>query len=77
MVCPQYTPDQRNYLFIEYGKRKGTRDFFPNLIQDFLTKFPNARRPNKQTIRDIFKKQSVHGTVHNLNSQHSPGNKMF
>ena len=77
MVRPQYTPDQRNFLFIEYSKKKGTRNFLHNLIQDFMIKFPNARRPSEQTIRKIFKKQSAHGTVHNLNSKHSPGNKIF
>ena len=64
---------QRNFLAFEYHRRKGHRDFAPELVQDFLVKFPGARRPGKNKINDIWRKQMLHGTVNNLNSKSSPG----
>ena len=31
-VRPQYNPEQRNYLFVEYVKNKGKRKFFDTVI---------------------------------------------
>ena len=64
---------QRNFLAFEYHRRKGHRDFAPDLVQDFLAKFPGARRPGKNQIRVIWRKQMLHGSVNNLNSKSSPG----
>ena len=60
-------------MVFEYHKRKATRDFVSILINDFLTKFPGARKPGKNAIRDMWLKQMFLGTVNNCNSKASPG----
>ena len=72
-MAPQYTMEQRNFLAMEYHKKKGTRGFKDELIQDFLTKFPNARRPSTNHLQNIWSKQIMKGTVLNCNSKSSPG----
>lgn len=69
----QFTIEQRNFLALEYHKRKGSNNFKQQLVFDFQAKFPNARTPGKNQIRLIWKKQLENGTVHNLNSKSSPG----
>ena len=69
----QYTKDERNFLLLEYHKQKGTRNFKANIVNEFMIKFPNARRPGKNYLTKVFKKQIDHGTVLNLNSKASPG----
>ena len=73
MVRPQYTTQQRNFLMLQYNKRCGTMNFLQGIIDDFMANWPNARRPCKDTIRRIFKKQEANGTILNLNSKTSPG----
>ena len=70
---PQFTRDQRNWLVLEYYKRKGTMNFLPGLIADYSNKFPGARVPAFSTIRRLCKKQIDLGTVNNVNSKASPG----
>lgn len=70
---PQYSVDQRNYLVMEYHRRRGTRDFKQQLVQDFQGRFPGTRAPGKNMIVKMWEKQMANGTVHNLNSATSPG----
>ena len=87
-VRPQYTPEQRNFLFVEHVKNKGKRrvlntvistgfkiDFQEKfkIINDFVAKYPGVRPPSKTAIEYIQKKQMLHHTCHNLNSKTSPG----
>ena len=74
MVGQQYSPDQRNVLALEYHKVKGTYKCFSKVMDIFATKFPGVRLPTKETVKNIWRKQKTHFTVHNLNSRHSPGN---
>ena len=69
----QYTKDQRNYLVLEYHRRRGTRDFKPQLVIDFRAKFPGARAPGKDTMKRMWEKQIKLGTILNCNSITSPG----
>ena len=69
----QYTKDQRNYLVLEYHKRRGTKGFKPQLVLDFLVRFPRARAPGKNTIKRLWEKQTEKGTILNCNSMTSPG----
>ena len=73
MVRPQYTTEQRNFLMLQYNKRCGTKNFLPGIIADFMTNWPNSRRPDKKLLKRIYDKQIANGTVHNLNSKTSPG----
>jgi len=70
---PQFSMDQRNFLAFEYHKRRGTRDFHPQLLQDFAAIFPVARIPSKNQVRNIWKKQMTKGTINNCNTKASPG----
>ena len=70
---PQYTMHERNFLALEYHKRKGSNNFKNQLIADFMVKFPGARVPGKNCIRKIWSKQLEKGTVNNCNSKSSPG----
>ena len=70
---PQFDMEKRNWVMMEYHKRKGARNFLPPLLTDFATKFPGVRIPHPNTIRKIFKKQLNLGTVNNVNSASSPG----
>ena len=70
---PQFTMEQRNFLALEYHKRKGTSKGTKSLIADFIAKFPDARQPNRHTCIRIWKKQMSKGTVLNCNSKSSPG----
>jgi inhibitor of nuclear factor kappa-B kinase subunit alpha len=72
-MAPQFSLEQRNFLMLEYHKRRGTMDFLPGLIADFQAEFPGARIPALSTIRKIYKKQKGKGTVLNCNSAKSPG----
>ena len=65
--------EQRNFLAFEYHKRKGKRNFKPQLIADFRIRFPGARRPSKNYLTLIWKKQMAKGTINNCNSKSSPG----
>ena len=69
----QFTKDQRNFLALEYHKRKDARGFIPGLIADFIRKFPGTRPPSKNVPRKIWEKQMNKGTVNNCNSKASPG----
>ena len=71
--CPQYPLYQRNFLTLEYYKRKGTKNFILGLLTDFQNKFPGARVPDPTTIRRLCRKQLAKGTVNNCNSKASPG----
>ena len=34
-MAPQFRKEERNFLMMEFHKRKGGRDFLPSLFQDF------------------------------------------
>ena len=70
---PQLTRDQRNFVLLEYAKKKGGKKFFQGLFAAFQIKFPGARVPDETTVRRLYKKQSENGTVNNCNSKSSPG----
>ena len=69
----QFTKDERNFIALEYHKRKDGYGFKAGLIRDFQAKFPTARVPGTNNLKRIWKKQLNHGTVLNLNSKTSPG----
>ena len=73
---PQFSVDERNFLCLEYHKRKGHRDFLPGLLEEFSVKFPEARIPAHSTVRKIYSKQMRNGTVVNCNSKSSPGDSI-
>ena len=72
-MAPQLNMDQRNFLMLEYHKRKGKRNFYPSLFDDYQLRFPGARVPAKSTIRALLRKQAEKGTILNCNKASSPG----
>ena len=70
---PQFDQPQRVFLALEFHKRRGTRDFLPELLADFAAQFPGARVPSLNAIRDMHKKFLLLGTINNVNSTSSPG----
>ena len=79
-MAPQYTPEQRNFIFCSYLKHSGTRGSYTKVCNDFALKYPVATpvnpkvsRPSQSCVIRIHKKQMKHNTVHNLNSKASPG----
>ena len=71
---PEFSLQQRNFLVMESIMRKCTRFSLSLVMRDLLAKFPGVRRPSKNGIRKLWKKQNRLGTVNNCNSKHSPGN---
>ena len=69
----QYSREQRNFLALEFYRRRGTRNFFPGLLTDFQNRYPGARQPAESTVRRLCAKQLSLGTVNNCNSKSSPG----
>ena len=53
--------------------KRGKRNCHPVLMRKFLAKFPGARRPGKDTVKKIWRKQMNFCTVNNVNSKSSPG----
>ena len=70
---PQLTQDQRNFVLLEYAKRRGGQNFFEGINADFQLKFPGSQIPDQTTVRRLYKKQVKKGTVNNCNSKSSPG----
>ena len=70
---PQYTPQQRQFIYSNYHKFKGTRGCYTKICSAFTDKFPGVRVPSKNLASYIYTKQEAHFTVHNLNSKKSPG----
>ena len=56
----QFTKDERNFIALEYHKRKDGYGFKAGLIRDFQAKFPTARIPGKNILKKIRKKQMNH-----------------
>ena len=50
----QFSVEQRNFLALEYHKRKGTRDFKDLIINDFTAKFPDSKVPSKNNMNNIW-----------------------
>ena len=73
MMRAQFSKDERNFLALEYHKRKDQYGFKAALIRDIQVRFPTARVPGKNTLQQIWEKQMNHGTVLNCNSKTSPG----
>ena len=71
-MAPQFDLEHRNFLMMEYHKKKGGKNFLPDLLHRFRVKFPGIRLPATSTIRRIFGKQLEKGTVLNCNSATSP-----
>ena len=69
----QFDQPQRVFLALEFHKRRGTRDFLPELLADFSAQFPGARVPSLNAIRKIHEKFILLGTINNVNSKNSPG----
>ena len=69
----QFDQPQRTYLALEFHKRRGTRDFLPQLLADFAAQFPGARVPSLNAIRKMHDKFNRLGTINNVNSKTSPG----
>ena len=59
MVGQQYSPEQRNFLLMEYVKRKSQFKFIQTIKDSFHEKYPNAAIPDKKTILRIYKKQNT------------------
>ena len=70
---PQFDQPQRSFLAMEFHKRRGTKNFVPELLADFAVQFPGARVPSRQAISDMHKKFVTLGTINNVNSKSSPG----
>ena len=70
---PQFTQEQRNFLMLEYHKRRGKKNFVPGMFDDFNVLFPEVRRPVKSTLRKLLEKQKLKGTILNCNKVSSPG----
>ena len=70
---PQYTPEQRNFLVMAYERYKGTRDFMPQINQEFQEELPGVEVPHRTNIVRMYKKQMTFYTSYNLNSILSPG----
>ena len=45
MVGPQYEPDERTFMAVEYFKRCGKRDFMGGIINDLRARYPIADYP--------------------------------
>ena len=69
----QFSKDERNFLVMEYHKRRGIKGFKTQLVLDFTTRFPGVRVPGKNAIKEMWEKQIRLGTVLNCNSKSSPG----
>ena len=70
---PQFDQPQRTYLALEFHKRRGTKNFLPQLLADFAAQFPGARVPSLNAIRKMHDKFNRLGTINNVNSKTSPG----
>lgn len=74
MIREQFTPEQRTFLLLEYSKlSERKKNFWPDLLQGYMERFPTSRPPSKNTVRNIMKKQLSNWTMHNCNSKKSPG----
>lgn len=73
MIRPQFTPEQRNLLVMEYNKVKGKRNIWPTILQIYITAFPDSRPPSISSVRKMLQKQNTVFTLHNCNSKSSPG----
>ena len=69
MVGPQYEPDERTFMAVEYFKRCGKRDFMGGIINDLRARYPNAVPPSRVTIWRQADHLEKSGTLHNLNSK--------
>ena len=74
MVGQQFTPEQRNLIALEYHKLRGSYKCYSKVMAIFNNKFPGVKKPTIKTVKNIWKKQNEHFSVHNLNSKLSPGN---
>ena len=73
MVGQQLTPEQRNCLVMAYERNKGKFKFMTAVTTDYQQKFPGAKVPHINTIKNVHNKQMKYFTTHNLNSKASPG----
>ena len=69
----QYTPEERNMMLMAYTKYKGNRNVTRLVQEEFREQFPLQKVPLQSTIYRIWRKQNFAYTVHNLNSEVSPG----
>ena len=56
-------------MAIEYEKKRGHSDFVPEIVADFLARWPGAVPPSKKTIKRQAEKLEHFNTLHNLNSK--------
>ena len=56
-------------MAVEYEKKRGHRDFLPEIIADFMARWPRAVPPSQKTIKRQAKHLEMFSTLHNLNSK--------
>ena len=67
MARPQFTKEERTFMFLRYQKYKDVdTHFIKHVLDDFKVAFPNSRVPSKSTILKIVKKFTNEGTINNL-----------
>lgn len=73
MQRAQFTMEQRNFLALEYHKKRGTRGFKEEIMGEFRVRLPGVREPGDNTMVRIWRKQLKKGTINNCNSKSRPG----
>ena len=66
---PQYTTEQRQFIYSNYLKFKGRRGCYPKICKAFTDKFPDVRVPSQNYAYYIYTKQEAHSTFHSLSKK--------
>ena len=66
---PQYTTEQRQFIYSNYLKFKGRRGCYPKICKAFTDKFPGVRVPSQNYAYYIYTKQEAHSTFHSLSKK--------
>ena len=51
---PQFSIEERNFLALEYYKRKNALNRMTQVIIEFRNRFPDSRVPDRKTVRYIY-----------------------
>ena len=75
MVGQQFTPEQRNFLALEYHRLRGQYNCINMIKELFVVEFPDVavQIPIKNTIKRVWRKQNTSFSVHNPCRKNSPG----
>ena len=73
---PQYTPEQRNFLVMAYERYKGTRDFMPQINQEFQEELPGVEVPHRTNIVRMYKKQMTFCGARTTAQDNCPGRQL-